>query len=153
MTTMATNNQPNGSPGGSLRARRERERLAVELRVEGCTFAEIGAQLGVSDRMASPDLPPGDEPGPARARRPAHRPGVGPPGRTLGGDVAADAGRVRPPRRGLRPHLRAPGPAARLDQPARVDANVLANVSVDQLDAEIERLLADYRRGDGDGQA
>jgi hypothetical protein len=32
-----------------------------------------------------------------------------------------------------------------LDAPARVDANVLANVSVDQLDAEIERLLAEYR--------
>ena len=32
-----------------------------------------------------------------------------------------------------------------LDQPTRVDANVLANVSVDQIDAEIERLLAEYR--------
>ena len=53
MTTMATSSQPNGSPGGSLRARRERERLAVELRIEGCTFGQIGARLGVSDRMAS----------------------------------------------------------------------------------------------------
>jgi hypothetical protein len=50
---MATSNQANGSPGGSLRARRERERVAVALRVEGCTYAEIGDQLGVSDRMAS----------------------------------------------------------------------------------------------------
>ena len=50
---MATSNQPNGSPGGSLRTRRERERLAVELRVEGCTFTEIGDRLGISDRMAS----------------------------------------------------------------------------------------------------
>jgi hypothetical protein len=53
VTTMATSNQANGSPGGSLRARRERERVAVALRVEGCTYAEIGDQLGVSDRMAS----------------------------------------------------------------------------------------------------
>jgi hypothetical protein len=52
MTTMATSHQPNGSPGGSIAAR-ERERLAVELRVEGCTYAEIGARLGISDRMAS----------------------------------------------------------------------------------------------------
>jgi hypothetical protein len=32
-----------------------------------------------------------------------------------------------------------------LDQPTRIDANVLANVTVDQLDAEIERLLEEYR--------
>ena len=31
-----------------------------------------------------------------------------------------------------------------LDAPARVDANVLANVTVDQIDAEIERLLREY---------
>jgi hypothetical protein len=45
MTTMATSNQANGSPGGSLRAR-ERERLAVALRVDGCTYAEIGDGSG-----------------------------------------------------------------------------------------------------------
>jgi hypothetical protein len=32
-----------------------------------------------------------------------------------------------------------------LDAPARVNANVLANVTVDRLDAEIERLLEEYR--------
>jgi hypothetical protein len=31
-----------------------------------------------------------------------------------------------------------------LDQPTRVNANVLANVTVDQIDAEIERLLREY---------
>jgi hypothetical protein len=52
MTTMATRKVPNGSPGGSIAAR-ERERVAIELRIDGCNFAEIGDRLGISDRMAS----------------------------------------------------------------------------------------------------
>jgi hypothetical protein len=49
---MATSNQANGSPGGSIAAR-ERERVAVMLRIDGLKYHEIGAQLGISDRMAS----------------------------------------------------------------------------------------------------
>jgi hypothetical protein len=49
---MATSNVRNGSPGGSI-AVRERERVAVQLRIDGLTYDEIGARLGVSRRMAS----------------------------------------------------------------------------------------------------
>jgi predicted transcriptional regulator len=150
MTTMATSNQPNGSPGGSLRARRERERLAVELRVEGCTFTEIGDRLGISDRMAS---------------RIFHRA----MGRVLREPVEQlvqlEASRLDAlwaamfPRalRGSARHaevcIRICERRARLlglDQPTRVHADVLANVTVDQIDAEIERLLREYG-GDGGG--
>jgi hypothetical protein len=144
MTTMATSNQPNGSPGGSLRARRERERLAVELRVEGCTYAEIGAHLGVSDRMASRIFHRAmdrvlREPVAQLVELEASRldglwAAMWP--RALAGSARHAEVCVRISERRSR--------LLGLDQPTRVNANVLANVTVDQIDAEIERLLREY---------
>jgi len=148
--SLATSNQPNGSPRGSLAARRERERVAVELRVEGCTYAEIGDQLGVSDRMASRivnramnrvlrepvaqliDLEAARLDGLWAAMWP----------RALAGSARHVEVCVRISERRAR--------LLGLDQPTRVDANVLANVSVDEIDREIERLLREYgERGGG----
>jgi hypothetical protein len=141
MTAMAASNQPNGSVGGSLHARRERERLAVELRVEGCTYAEIGAHLGVSDRMASRIFHRAmdrvlREPVAQLVELEASRldglwAAMWP--RALAGSARHAEVCVRISERRSR--------LLGLDQPTRVNANVLANVTVDQIDAEIERLL------------
>jgi DNA-binding CsgD family transcriptional regulator len=143
MTTMASN-QANGSPWGSLRAR-ERERVAVALRVDGCTYAEIGDCLGVSDRMASRIV-----------NRAMNRVLREPVGQLIDLESArldalwaamwlrALAGSARHAEVCLRISERR-SRLLGLDQPTRIDANVLANVTVDQLDAEIERLLEEYR--------
>jgi predicted transcriptional regulator len=146
---MATSNQANGSPWGSLRARRERERVAVTLRVEGCTYAEIGDQLGVSDRMASRIVnramnrvlrePVDQLIDLERARVDALWQVMWP--RALAGSARHAEVCVRISERRSR--------LLGLDQPTRVHADLLANVSVDQLDAEIERLLREYGQGGG----
>jgi DNA-binding CsgD family transcriptional regulator len=148
MATMVTSNQPNGSPWGSLRAR-ERERVAVALRVDGCNYAEIGDRLGISDRMASRIVnramdrvlrePVGQLIDLESARLDALWQAMWP--RALAGSVRHAEVCVRICERRSR--------LLGLDQPARVDANVLTNVSIDQLDAEIERLLAEYRGNAG----
>jgi DNA-binding CsgD family transcriptional regulator len=147
MTTMASN-APNGSPWSSLRAR-QRERVAVALRVDGCTYAEIGDRLGVSDRMASRIVnramnrvlrePVGQLVDLESARLDALWQASFP--RALGGSARHAEICVRISERRSR--------LLGLDQPTRVDANVLANVSVDQLDAEIERLLREYGQDGG----
>jgi DNA-binding CsgD family transcriptional regulator len=140
---------PNGSPWGSLRAR-ERERVAVALRVEGYTYAEIGDRLGVSDRMASRIVnramnrvlrePVGQLIDLESARLDALWAAMWP--RALAGSARHAEVCVRISERRSR--------LLGLDQPTRVDANLLANVTVDQIDAEIERLLAEYgERGGG----
>jgi hypothetical protein len=145
MTTMAASNQPNGSPQGSLRARRERERLAVALRVDGCTYAAIGDRLGISDRMASRVVnrainrvlrePVGQLIELEARRLDALWAAMWP--RALTGSARHAEVCVRISERRSR--------LLGLDAPTRVDANVLANASVDQIDAEIERLLEEYR--------
>jgi DNA-binding CsgD family transcriptional regulator len=152
VTTMATSTQQNGSPWSSLRAR-ERERLAVGLRVDGCTYAEIGDQLGISDRMASRVVnramnrvlrePVGQLVDLESARLDALWAAMWP--RALAGSARHAEVCVRISERRSR--------LLGLDQPARVDANVLANVTVDQIDAEIEHLLDQLRRGNGEGPA
>jgi DNA-binding CsgD family transcriptional regulator len=148
MTKMAISNQANGSPWGSLRAR-ERERVAVALRVDGCTYAEIGDRLGISDRMASRIVnramnrvlrePVGQLIELESARLDALWQAMWP--RALAGSARHAEICIRISERRAR--------LLGLDQPTRVDANVLANVTVDQLDAEIERLLREYGQGGG----
>jgi hypothetical protein len=149
---MATSNQANGSPGGSISAR-ERERVAVTLRVQGYNYAEIGDQLQISDRMASRVVnrainrvlrePVGQLVELESARLDALWAAMWP--RALAGSARHAEVCVRISERRSR--------LLGLDAPARIDANVLANVSVDQIDREIERLLDEYRRGNGDGPA
>jgi Sigma-70, region 4 len=149
MTTMAASNQANGSPGGSLRARRERERLAVELRIDGCTYAEIGARLGVSDRMAS---------------RIFHRAMDRVLREPAGQLIDLELGRLDKlwaamfPRalRGSARHaevcVRISERRSRLlglDQPAKMEMRMSVE-EVDALDREIEQLLDGYRHGGGD---
>jgi DNA-binding CsgD family transcriptional regulator len=140
LTMMATSNAPNGSPWSSLRAR-ERERVAVALRVDGCSYAEIGNRLGISDRMASRIV--------NRAMNRVLRELVDLESARLDALWAAMWPKAM---RGSARHaevcVRISDRRSRLlglDAPARVNANVLANVTVDQIDAEIERLLEEYR--------
>jgi Sigma-70, region 4 len=145
---MATSNARNGSRGGSI-AVRERERVAVELRVEGCTYAEIGDRLGVSGRMACRIVnramnrvlrePVDQLIDLERARLDALWQAMWP--RALAGSARHAEVCVRISERRSR--------LLGLDAPARVHASVLADVSVDELDAEIERLLRDYGQGGG----
>jgi hypothetical protein len=145
---MATSNAPNGSPWGSLRAR-ERERMAVGLRVDGCTYAEIGDRLGVSDRMASRIV--------NRAmNRVLHEP--------VGQLIELEARRLDALWQAMWP--RALAGSARhaevcvricerrsrllgLDQPAKMEMRMSLE-EVDALDAEIEQLLDGYRQRWGD---
>jgi Sigma-70, region 4 len=148
MTTMAISNQPNGSPGGSLRARRERERLAVELRVQGCTFAEIGTQLGVSDRMASRIFhramdrvlrePVGQLVDLEAARLDALWAAMWP--RALAGSARHAEVCLRVLERRAR--------LLGLNQPSKLEMRMSVE-EVDALDREIEKLLEGYRRGEG----
>jgi hypothetical protein len=150
MTTMNTSNQPNGSPGGSLHARRERERLAVELRVEGCTFAVIGAHLGVSDRMASRIF--------HRAMDRVLREPVGQlihleAARLDGLWQAAWPKALAGSARHIECCVRISERRARLlglDAPTRSEVHVMSAEEQDALDREIEKLLEGYRRGEGD---
>jgi hypothetical protein len=147
MTTMATRNQPNGSPGGSLHALRERERLAVELRVEGCTFAVIGARLGVSDRMASRIFhramdrvlrePVGQLIELESARLDALWRAAWP--KALAGSARHIECCVRISERRCR--------LLGLDQPSKLEMRMSVE-EVDALDREIEKLLEGYRRGE-----
>jgi hypothetical protein len=149
MTTMAISNQPNGSPGGSLRARRERERLAVELRVQGCTFGQIGARLGVSDRMASRIFhramdrvlrePVGQLVDLESARLDALWAAMWP--RALAGSARHAEVCVRICERRAR--------LLGLDQPAKMEMRMSVE-EVDALDREIEVLLEQYRDPGGD---
>jgi hypothetical protein len=144
MTTMATSNQPNGSPGGSLRARRERERLAVELRVHGAIFGQIGARLGVSDRMASRIFhramdrvlrePVGQLVDLEAARLDALWAAMWP--RALAGSARHAEVCVRICERRAR--------LLGLDQPAKMEMRMSVE-EVDALDREIEQLLAAHR--------
>jgi Sigma-70, region 4 len=145
---MATSNQPNGSRGGSVRARRERERVAVELRVDGCTYAEIGDRLGISDRMASRIVnramnrvlrePTDQLIDLERARLDALWQAMWP--KAVAGSARHAEVCVRISERRSR--------LLGLDAPTRVHASALADVTDAELDAEIERLLRDYG-GDG----
>jgi hypothetical protein len=149
MTTMAASNPRNGSPGGPL-AVRERERLAVQLRIEGLTYDEIGDRLGVSRPMASRIV--------NRAINRVLREPVEQLVQLEASRLDALWAAMFP--RALRGSARHAEVCVRiserrsrllgLDQPTRVHADVLANVTVDQIDAEIERLLREYG-GDGGG--
>jgi DNA-binding CsgD family transcriptional regulator len=148
MTTMATSNQQNGSPWSSLRAR-QRERVAVALRVDGYTYAEIGDRLGISDRMASRIVnramsrvlrePVAQLIDLESARLDALWAAMWP--KALAGSARHAEVCVRISERRAR--------LLGLDQPTRVDANVLANVSVDQLDAENRAFAPRVRPGWG----
>jgi DNA-binding CsgD family transcriptional regulator len=144
---MATSNQANGSPGGSLQAR-ERERLAVALRVEGYTYAEIGARLGISDRMASRIVnramnrvlrePVGQLVELERARLDALWQAMWP--RALRGSARHAEVCVRISERRSR--------LLGLDQPHKLEMRMSVE-EADALDREIEELLDGYRHGHG----
>lgn len=146
---MATSNQPNGSPGGSLHARRERERLAVELRVQGSTFAVIGDRLGVSDRMASRIFhramdrvlrePVAELIELESARLDALWQAAWP--KALAGSARHIECCVRISERRCR--------LLGLDQPSKLEMRMSVE-EVDALDREIEKLLEGYRHGEGE---
>jgi DNA-binding CsgD family transcriptional regulator len=148
MTTMATSNARNGSPRGSI-AVRERERTAVQLRVHGLTYDEIGDRLGVSRRMASRIV--------NRAMSRILREPVGQlidleSARLDALWQAAWAKAMAGSARHIECCVRISERRSRLlglDQPTRVHAD-LAHVSIDQIDREIERLLSQYGNGGGD---
>jgi hypothetical protein len=148
MTTMATRKEPNGSPGGSIAAR-ERERVAVTLRIEGLTYAEIGDQLEISDRMASRIVnrainrvlrePVGQLIDLESARLDALWAAMWP--RALAGSARHAEVCVRISERRSR--------LLGLDQPAKLEMRMSVE-EVDALDREIEQLLDGYRHGEGD---
>jgi DNA-binding CsgD family transcriptional regulator len=148
MTTMATSNQRNGSPGGSI-AVRERERLAVELRVQGCTYDEIGARLGVSRRMASRIVnraidrvlrePVSQLIDLESARLDALWQAMWP--QAMAGSARHAEVCVRICERRAR--------LLGLDQPSKLEMRMSVE-EVDALDREIEKLLEGYRRGEGE---
>jgi hypothetical protein len=147
MTTMATRKVPNGSPGGSIAARK-RERVAIELRIDGCNFAEIGDRLGISDRMASRIVhramnrvlrePVGQLIDPESARLDALWQAMWP--RAVAGSARHAEVCVRICERRAR--------LLGLDQPAKMEMRMSVE-EVDALDREIEQLLDGYRRRDG----
>jgi hypothetical protein len=148
MTTMATSNQPNGSPGGSFGAR-ERERLAVTLRIDGLTYAEIGARLGVSDRMASRVV-----------NRAMNRVLREPVGQLVDLELARLDGlwaamwpkAMRGSARHAEVCVRISERRSRLlglDQPSKLEMRMSVE-EVDALDREIEQLLDGYRRDGGE---
>jgi DNA-binding CsgD family transcriptional regulator len=148
MTTMATSNGRNGSPRGSI-AVRERERVAVQLRIEGLTYDEIGDRLGVSRPMASRIV--------NRAMNRVLR-------EPVGQLVDLEAARLDALWQAMLP--RALAGSARhaevcvhicarrcqllgLDQPHKLEMRMSVE-EVDALDREIEKLLEGYRHGGGD---
>jgi DNA-binding CsgD family transcriptional regulator len=145
---MGTSNLRNGSPGGSI-AVRERERLAVQLRVEGLTYDEIGDRLGVSRRMASRIVnramdrvlrePVGQLVDLESARLDALWAAMWP--RALRGSARHAEVCVRICERRAR--------LLGLDQPAKMEMRMSVE-EVDALDREIEHLLDGYRHGGGD---
>lgn len=144
---MATSNVRNGSPGGSI-AVRERERVAVQLRIDGLTYDEIGARLGVSRRMASRIVnramnrvlrePVGQLVDLESARLDALWQAMWP--RALAGSARHAEVCVRICERRAR--------LLGLDQPAKLEMR-MSGEEVDALDREIEQLLEGYRRGEG----
>jgi DNA-binding CsgD family transcriptional regulator len=145
MTTMATSNGRNGSPGGSI-AVRERERVAVELRVQGYSYAEIGDRLGVSRKMASRIV-----------NRAMDRVLREPVGQLIDLELARlDALWQAMWPRALRGSARHAEVCVRicerrarllgLDQPAKLEMRMSVE-EVDALDREIEQLLDGYRHG------
>ena len=145
---MATSNVPNGSPGGSLQAR-ERERVAVGLRIDGLTYDEIGDRLGISDRMASRIVnramnrvlrePVGQLVDLESARLDALWQAMWP--KALAGSARHAEVCVRISERRSR--------LLGLDQPHKLEMRMSVE-EVDALDAEIEKLLDGYRHGGGD---
>jgi DNA-binding CsgD family transcriptional regulator len=147
MTTMAASNARNGSWGGSI-AVRERERVAVELRVQGYSYAEIGDQLGISGRMANRIV-----------NRAMNRVLREPVAQLIDLETARlDALWQAMWPRALRGSARHAEVCVRicerrarllgLDQPAKLEMRMSAE-EVDALDREIEQLLDSYRRGEG----
>jgi hypothetical protein len=142
---MATSNARNGSRGGSIAAR-QRERVAVELRVDGLTYAEIGDRLGVSGRMACRIVnramnrvlrePVGQLVDLESARLDALWAAMWP--RALAGSARHAEVCVRICERRSR--------LLGLDQPAKLEMRMSVE-EVDALDAEIEKLLDGYRHG------
>jgi hypothetical protein len=118
--------------------------VAVTLRVEGCTYAEIGDQLGISDRMASRIVnramnrvlrePVGQLVDLESARLDALWQAIMP--RALAGSARHAEVCVRIAERRSR--------LLGLDAPTRTEVRMSVE-EVDALDAEIERLLAEYR--------
>jgi hypothetical protein len=145
VTTMATSSARDGSPGGSI-AVRERERRAVQLRVEGLTYDEIGDRLGVSRRMASRIV-----------NRAMDRVLREPVGQLVDLELARlDVLWAAMLPRAVRGSARHAEVCVRicerrsrllgLDQPAKMEMRMSVE-EVDALDREIEQLLDGYRHG------
>jgi Homeodomain-like domain len=146
--------QPTSTKKGSVRRGsveiREHEARALALRKEGATYEQIGAEFGISDRMAS---------------RIVKRALTGLVRESAAELLALEGERLDMLLQAVMPkalqgsarHVEAALKISErrcrmfgLDAPARVDleAEVLARVTVEQLDAEIERLLAEYSGDD-----